>query len=117
MALSSTVILKPLAQISATGNANAAPILNARYYYEGLFFLHATAKEGTTPTLLVTVQTLDEVNNVWFDLVSFTQLSDAIGNELKTVSEGIGSVLSVKWVLGGTGTPKYTFSVHAVLKN
>ncbi|MFX0198554.1 MAG: hypothetical protein ACFFCW_20735 [Candidatus Hodarchaeota archaeon] len=100
-------------QINASTNGNSSDFV-VGMFKEANFVLKATAKSGTTPTLDVTIQVKDEVTGDYFDLVTFTQLTD-IGSELKKVSDGLGKTIRVSWEIGGT-SPQWTFTVTAVVK-
>jgi hypothetical protein len=80
----------------------------------GLFFLKCTAKSGTTPTLDVKVITYDKKTADWYDLVTFTQLTE-VGKEMKSSSD-VGQRIAIVYTIGG-GTPSFTFIVSAILKN
>lgn len=79
----------------------------------------ASAKTGTNPTLDLDLQSsLDNTN--WVTVKSFSQLTDT-GNAAITVAKsedattGVswGPYLRIKWTIGGTNTPGYTFKVDA----
>jgi len=107
-------VLKASGQVSASGNTETdyVDVRSANQY--GIFYLSVTAKEGTNPTLDVSVVTWDETSNSWFTLTSFTQATTST-TEMKT-SAYIGQRLAIVYTIGGTNTPKFTFSVSADLK-
>lgn len=84
-------------------------------YREALFFLEATAKGGTSPTLTVNIETENPASGEFYTHTSFTQLNDAVGTEMKALTN-LGSSMAVSWVIGGSDTPNFTFAVYAVLK-
>lgn len=97
---------------TATGDTKTA-FIDVEGFKGGLFFLKCTAKSGT-PTMDVKVITYDKKTADWYDLVTFTQLTD-VGKEMKPATD-IGSRIAISYVIGG-GTPSLTFTVGAILKN
>lgn len=85
-------------------------------FREGNFKINCTAATGTNPTLDVSIDTWDETTNTWSSITTFTQLI-ATGSELKTVATNLGQSIAVSWVIGGTNTPTFTFSVSCDLKD
>ena len=68
-----------------------------------------SAREGTNPTLDVLIEdTLDETN--WNTIKAFTRLT-ATGQEVVDVTTPFSDNIRVSWIIGGTDTPKFTFSV------
>lgn len=98
---------------TATGNSQDDPKKVLRFK-EGTFFLRATAKSGTGPTLDVKIQTKDPGGAYWYDLATFTQLTN-VGGEMKAVAANLGEYVSVLYTIGGT-TPSWTFYVYGVFK-
>lgn len=78
--------------------------------------LKVTAKAGTNPTLDVKVQHSIDGGSTWFDLLTFTQATDATTELLTyaevadTTAQVIGDELRATWAIGGTD-PSFTFSV------
>ena len=114
MAVIGVIQLVGSAARTSSGDNHSSPITHAWRYREANFFLYCSAASGT-PTLVVTVETYDELSAQWFTVVAFTQLT-AAGSEVKAVQFGLGKTLSVKWVIGGT-TPSFTFQVNGILKD
>lgn len=98
---------------TATGNSHSDPKKVLRFR-EGTFFLRATAKSGTSPTLDVKVVSKDPGGDYWYQLAAFTQLTD-VGGELKAVAANLGEYCSIEYTIGGT-TPSWTFYVYGVFK-
>lgn len=98
---------------TASGDSKTT-FIDVEGFKGALFFLKCTAKSGTTPTLAAKVITYDKKTAEWYDLVTFTQLTD-IGKEMKSATD-IGSRIAVEYIIGGT-TPSFTFTVSAILKN
>ena len=71
--------------------------------------LDVTAQTGTSPTLDVSLQTSDDNTN-WRTLKSYTQVTAAPNNQHLS-SGGLDRYFRVSWVIGGSATPGYTFSV------
>lgn len=72
--------------------------------------LDASNDAGTTPTLDVVVEdTLDGTN--WNTIASFTQVDDNGNREVKDVTTPFADRVRVRWTIGGTDSPAFTFSV------
>jgi hypothetical protein len=69
--------------------------------------IDCTAKEGTNPTLDVTVWV--DIGGVEYLVETFTQLVD-VGHETKSIANCPPHV-NLKYAIGGTDTPKFTFSM------
>lgn len=80
-------------------------------FKEATFFLSCTAFVGTT--LDVKIVQYDPATGVWFDLVTFTQLSD-VGSEVKTVTANLGEKIAV--VVTPVGAGDKTLKVGSNLK-
>lgn len=70
--------------------------------------LTVTAASGTSPTLDVTVQTSPDAST-WTSVGTFTQKTGA-GTQTKNFI-GLDRYVQVAWVIGGTGSPSFTFDV------
>lgn len=73
-----------------------------------------TTQAGTTPTLTFDVQWSDDGSN-WFDSQpadSFTQITTTVPTRAVKKLQVKGSYYRLRWVLGGTGTPTYSFSAY-----
>jgi hypothetical protein len=76
-----------------------------------------TAVTGTTPTLDVVVEdTLDGIN--FFTIATFTQAVATTSEVKRVVSTTLPFTdrLRVRWTIGGTATPTFTFSVSIFAK-
>lgn len=72
-------------------------------------YLNVTAATGTLPTLDVTVETSND-NSAWSVVgTAFTQATGAT-TQRKSFS-GLDRYVRITWVIGGTATPTFTFSV------
>jgi len=80
-------------------------------YDDILMYLSVTARSGTTPTITVTYQVSPDHGSTWYDHTAFTQIADTTGNEVKLI-DNPGQCFRFKYVIGGTATPTYTFSVE-----
>lgn len=79
---------------------------------EVLVMLNVTAASGTTPTLDVSIVTVDD-DGTEYTIATFTQKT-AVAKEAKGVSV-FGSKLKINYTIGGT-TPSFTFAVTAIAK-
>lgn len=101
-------------EVGASGDTHLTPI-NTKYDREAIFFLNITAASGTSPTLDLTIKVYDETTNAWYTLATFTQKTGA-GVDIGFVDTGLGENVALYYVVGGTATPKFTFSLTANLK-
>ena len=101
-------------EVSASGNTSTAPV-NTKYDYEAIFFLSITAKSGTNPTLDLTIKVKDTITSLWHTLATFTQKTTE-GTDVGFVDAGLGEQVALYYVVGGTNTPKFTFTLTANLK-
>jgi hypothetical protein len=99
-----------------TSNTKSTPI-DVSQYKEATFYLEATAKSGTNPTLTVTIvdRHPHSGSTTWYTIVTFTQLTD-VGSERKVLAANIGSKIAAVFTIGGTGTPSWTFNLYAIVK-
>lgn len=97
---------------NANGDTKSNPI-EIGQFKGGKFFLKATAKSGTSPTLDVDVLCKDRYTDDWYILESFTQLTD-LGQEMKDIAD-VGARIAIQYTVGGTD-PEWTFTVSCCLK-
>jgi hypothetical protein len=116
-------IVVPPATYTASGFAGAIP---PPALANGLtLFLNCTAVSGTTPTLTVRLQVLDQVSNAWMDVpgasfiaitvpgtATLTLFPGAASTPNVSVNQTIRNIFRAAWTIGGT-TPSFTFSVGA----
>lgn len=104
--------------VVASGNSHGSDEVDALGFKEATFFLYVSDHQGGAgKSVTVTIETRHPDPNViaYEDLVAFTAVTAATGQEKKAVTANLGSKLSLKWVLHADTTTT-TFSVHAVLK-
>jgi hypothetical protein len=70
-----------------------------------------TAASGTNETLDVTLETTADGTN-YYTVGAFTQKTAAATAEAKVFGP-VGSLSRWRWVIGGTDTPSFTFSIAA----
>ena len=99
---------------TASGNSRTSPI-NTEFVREATFFLNITAVSGTNPTLDVTIKTYDPITASWHLLATFDQKS-SITTDVGYVQYGLSKQVACDYVVGGTNTPTFTFSVTANIK-
>jgi len=100
-----------VASAARTSSSNTSAFNNVVTRGLVAFVLDVTAKSGTTPTLDVTIEFNDMASGKWITIATFTQIGDATGNERITVATMPENTIRAAWVIGGTDTPTYTFSV------
>lgn len=117
---SGTVLLLASAAVTTT------PVTNGPYtvgpYAELAVDINITAKTGTAPTIQFFVDRIgaDSIAyNIWSSSVvsntAPTQVSTSIGSGFAT-NQSFGSSIQFRWVIGGSATPGYTFSVSIIAK-
>lgn len=106
-----------LASALRAGTGYSNPI-NASEYKEAVFLLDVTTKEGTNPTLDLTLQLSPDnpTADNWFDTASVFTQSVAEVKRVLAAASGLGLYVRFKYVIGGTNTPKFTFSLKGVFK-
>lgn len=82
----------------------------------GAFYLEVTAFGGTNPTLDVTIEALDPLTNQNFLLLTFSQKT-GVSSERLTLPDNFDTLLRVRWIIGGTAGPNFTFSLSMVMKD
>ncbi len=101
-------------EITASGNSSATPLV-VKHGKEAIIFLDITAKSGTNPTLDLILKVYNSGAAKWHTFASFDQKTDT-GTDVGYVDYAIGEEMSVFYTLGGTNTPKFTFSINVGIK-
>jgi hypothetical protein len=116
-------VLMASTQVSASGNTKVASLASPKLYdvemfIEGLCILNATAVEGTSPTIDCDIISYDEKSTAWGVIGSFSQVTGAnyATPKVLKLDSCLGKTLAIQYVLGGTSTPKVTFSVTCIAK-
>lgn len=76
------------------------------------FVLDITAKAGTSPTLDVTIEEYSKAAAAWLVIDTFPQ-EVAEATVRRVLAAPVGNQLRCSWVIGGSATPTFTFSVTA----
>jgi hypothetical protein len=110
---------------SAAGNSQANNSF-AGFYTELMILVNVTAIAGTAPTMSLWLQTKDETNNVWYDLVQLANATiNAVGQYTYHMSPGItqapvtgasfalgfGRIIALRWAIGGSASPSITATI------
>jgi hypothetical protein len=101
--------------ITADGDTKTSKPIYVMPFKEGTFFINVSEHSGTTPTLDMLVVTKHPQQDQWETLVTFTQIGDTNGHEMKPVAANLGETIALSWTKGGT-SPSYTVKIYAVLK-
>lgn len=108
-----------LASAARTATPGDSEVLNTGIGSAVSVHLSTTAKTGTTPVLTATVQWSFN-NTTWYagpTADNFTVITDtAVASEFKDLVCRAPH-MRVHYVISGTGTPGYTFTVHAYVRN
>ena len=82
-------------------------------------YLQVYSLEGTSPSVVVTVETSmqneSDDNNLWHNLVTFGTISASNDSDKQSATSGV--LRYIRWrvtTLSGTGTPAATFIIHGV---
>lgn len=123
-------VIIPTIQVGAAiGNVDALVMLGAGgsftepldvgTFTEGIVFIKAAAKVGSSPVIDCKVQYgFRDSNNqpVWVDSGdSFTQITDN-GIFIKKLTANFGKLIRLGFVIGGTAGPGYTVTARIALK-
>jgi hypothetical protein len=106
----------PVAARTATGEATGVDLRQ----YDGdvvLILDSAAAGAGTNPTLDVTVEHSDSLSTDYTAITgaAFTQVTDAASRQKLVIDvDGAKRYVRVKYTIGGTSSPSFTFSVTGV---
>ena len=103
------VVLHTSGNETASGNSRAFPEFKGFDY--GVFSIESTVVGGTSPTLDVDIERFNPIEGTWNILFSFAQITDGASVEEIEKSPIYGGELRAKWVIGGTDSPNFTFSV------
>jgi hypothetical protein len=87
---------------------------------EALLFILVSAKEGTNPTLDITIQTSPEDIDTpsprdAFVLDNVLTITDVV-NQVQKISN-FGKWIRISYAIGGTNTPKFTFEIKWIGKS
>lgn len=116
-AQSSKTFFEPFASASR-GTTTASVINLTNVPSTGLVsFLDVTAQTGTNPTLDVVIQDGYTSTGPWSTLITFTQVTAATGNQVIAASRAPNRFLRPVATVGGTSTPKFTFTLHLMTYN
>lgn len=106
----------PVAARTATGEATSVDLQT----YDGdvaLILDSAAAGAGTNPTLDVSVEHSDEsaANFTQIGTTAFTQVTNAASRQILVIAKDEAKrYVRVKYTIGGTNSPSFTFSVTGV---
>jgi hypothetical protein len=106
----------PVSARTATGEATGVDLRQ----YDGdvvLILDSAAAGAGTNPTLDVTVEHSDSLSTDYTAITgaAFTQVTDAASRQKLVIDvDGAKRYVRVKYTIGGTSSPSFTFSVTGV---
>jgi len=81
-----------------------------------LFMLDVTAVSGTSATLDVTIEGFDATANKWRTIVTIPQVVQAsvpVTPAAVAADPLYYEIVRAKWVIGGTSSPSFTFSLAA----
>jgi hypothetical protein len=110
---------------AASTAITSTPVTNGPYtvgpYAELAVDVNLTAKTGTSPTIQFFIDRIGAdgiAYNIWSSSVVSTtpaQVSASIGSGFST-NQSFGSTIQFRWVIGGSGSPGFTFSYSIIGK-
>ena len=113
-----TVLNQAAALQTASGNSGD---LSVGPFSELAVDVNVTGNQGTSPTLTITLERKG-ADGIYYPIwtpsaisTSTAQLSTSIGTGC-AIAQSVGSIVRLKWVIGGTSTPGYTFSASILGK-
>ena len=101
--------------ITASSNSRSSPVIT-RWSKEAVFFLDITAVSGTNPTLAVTIDIYDVTTEKWGLFATFNTAT-SVSFQNGFVGDVLGDRLAISYVIGGTNTPKFSFTASVNLKD
>jgi len=103
--------------IIADGNSQSLALGTANYK-ELHVYIDITAVSGTNPTLDLIIQTQSPSTANWVDVQQlFTSLNSVSTEYANIGSLGVASSVAFRWVIGGSDTPTFTFTIEYILKS
>ena len=119
------IIIRPVLRDGFPGEITNLVITNAAGYFtepidvgtftEGIIFVNAAAKGGTTPTLDVNMQySADKLN--WIDSGDAVAQITANGLSIKKLTANFGKYIRFRLLMGGTASPTYTVTMKLAMK-
>ena len=102
---------------TADGNTQSSS-LGVANFRDMHLYLDVTAVTGTDPTLKIWAQTKDPVSGNWVDSqVLWSGINSATTQYTQIAGLGLATDFAIRWELGGTNTPTFTFSVGYAVKD
>jgi len=80
-----------------------------------VFYLDVTANTGTNETLNITIQGYDHLSDTYYTIDTFTEAT-GVTTERKAINALADGFVRLNCVLGGTGSPGFTYTVSYVEK-
>lgn len=113
-----TVYTQPSTLITASNNSG---VLSVGNFVELAVDINLTSKQGTSPTVQFFVDRLG-VDGIYYPLwqsalqsTTPAQVSTSIGAGL-AITQSSGGTIQFRWVIGGSASPGYTYSVSLIGK-
>lgn len=100
--------------LTATGSATA--FTTTEFDYVGVF-INITAHSGSSPTIVVSLETSFDGGTTWFTLASGSSLNSNTSQQIvvSTPTYVMGPLCKVSYTLGG-GTPSFTLTVDVAAR-
>lgn len=100
---------------TASGNTGAIDVSNN---FEGLLVIDITAVSGTTPTINFFFETQDFLSGKYVAIPSVGTIAQQTGvATVAAATTNFGEKVRLRWVIGGTATPTFTFTAGFTAKS
>lgn len=100
-----------------TSNGNSSTINNGRIPESVTLFINVTAASGSSPVLVVHLDTSPDGGTTWYPVTSTSNITATGQTRLPAsvyTDKGVGVLYRVRWVITGT-TPSFTFTVDSLV--
>ncbi len=110
-------LARVVASSARTTNGNSGALVIGRAPETVSVFIDVTAASGTSPVLVVHLDTSPDGGTTWFSLGNTSNITAAgqtrLGSSVYNAT-ACGPIYRVRWVITGT-TPSFTFSVDSLV--
>lgn len=106
--------LNPITSAAYTASGDSGILTGAGTIAMMRAFLVCTAVSGTNPTLDVVLEDSPD-GSTWFNVATFARLT-AAGSQALDITKAFAQRWHVKYTIGGSNTPTFTFGVWVMAK-
>ena len=106
--------LNPITSAAYTSSGDSGILTGAGAITMMRAYVIVASRSGTNPTLDIVIEDTPDGTN-WFNCGTFTQMT-AAGTQVIDITKAFASRWHVKYTIGGTATPTFTFGVWVTAK-